>query len=126
MLISDPVASGHNPPHVVQHFVQTAQEIEAHQRSPMTKLICTMGPATRSLETLRDMIRAARGRLIMRINAAHGDAASWAKDLHLIREAARAEWEEIPIEIDTPGEKVRLGAVPSHFVLEPGDIVILS
>jgi len=52
-----------------------------------TKIVCTIGPASRNPETLESLILA--GMNVARINFAHGDLASHAQTVAAIRDAAR-------------------------------------
>ena len=51
-----------------------------------TKIICTMGPSTDNVELLQQMMLA--GMDLARFNFSHGDHASHAQRLALVREAA--------------------------------------
>lgn len=90
-----------------------------------TKIVCTIGPASASLETLTAMIRA--GMNVCRLNFAHGDFESHGKTIELIREAARAEDTRIAILADLPGPKMRMGKFAGDQVtLNNGETVVLS
>ncbi len=90
-----------------------------------TKIVCTIGPASANLDTLKQMIRA--GMNVCRLNFAHGDFASHGKTIGLIREAARAENTRIAILADLPGPKMRMGEIAGDQVtLDNGSTVVLS
>jgi len=95
----------------------------------LTKIIATVGPATSSVEVLRELIRA--GADCCRVNFSHGDGASLAPFLANIREAARLEGQETAILADIQGPKLRIGSMPragallvegSEFTLTPREI----
>lgn len=93
--------------------------------SHKTKIVCTIGPASASLDTLKQMIRA--GMNICRLNFAHGDFESHARTIGLIRDAAREEGARIAILADLPGPKMRMDKIPGgQTTLENGATVVLS
>jgi pyruvate kinase len=73
------------------------------------KIVCTMGPATENLETLRAMIRA--GMDVARVNFSHGGHDGHRKMTELVREAARLEVKPVAVLGDLQGPKIRLGCV---------------
>lgn len=66
-----------------------------------TKILCTIGPASNSEETIREM--AAGGMNAARLNTSHGDFEQYRTTIERIRRVA-----DIPIIMDTQGPKVRL------------------
>ncbi len=93
--------------------------------SHKTKIVCTIGPASASLETLTQMIRA--GMNVCRLNFAHGDFESHGESIRLIRDAARAENTRVAILADLPGPKMRMGEIAGGQVtLDNGATVVLS
>ena len=74
-----------------------------------TKIVCTIGPASRSEKVLRAMIEA--GMNVARLNFSHGDYAFHASIIRRIRRIARRL--KIPVAIlqDLQGPKVRVGAI---------------
>ena len=66
-----------------------------------TKIICTIGPASLSRETLEEMYRA--GMNGARINAAYGDVNQYKLIINNVRKVA-----EIPIIVDIKGPEIRL------------------
>jgi pyruvate kinase len=93
--------------------------------SHKTKIVCTIGPASASPETLKRMIRA--GMNVCRLNFAHGDFESHGESIRLIRDAARAENTRVAILADLPGPKMRMGEIAGGQVtLDNGATVVLS
>ncbi len=90
-----------------------------------TKIVCTIGPASRSVPVLKAMIRAGMG--VARINLSHGSLDEHREDVRNIRSIARELNRPIPILADLPGPKIRLGRLAEEpLVLKKGDEVRLT
>ncbi|MCI2425138.1 pyruvate kinase [Candidatus Acetothermia bacterium] len=90
-----------------------------------TKIVCTIGPASRDERILRKLIRA--GMDVARINFSHGTQAEHAKDIAAIRSIAQEENLPIAIMADLQGPKLRIGIInPEPLVLKEGDLIILT
>ncbi|EGD72472.1 pyruvate kinase [Salpingoeca rosetta] len=76
-----------------------------HQRK--TGIICTIGPVSRSVEKLRQLMEA--GLCIVRLNFSHGDHAYHAETIANAREAAKQMGKPIAIALDTKGPEIRTG-----------------
>lgn len=72
-----------------------------------TKIVCTLGPACESPETLKEMIRA--GMTVGRLNMAHGDFEEHAGRIRNIRQAAQETNTYIPLMLDIKGPEIRIG-----------------
>jgi len=72
------------------------------------KIVCTMGPATASLEGVRSLIDA--GMDVARLNLSHGTHADHRATYDLIRAASDASGHGVGILADLQGPKIRLGA----------------
>ncbi len=83
----------------------------SHRR---TKIIATVGPASREPETLRALIEA--GADVFRLNFSHGNAVDHAENVRRIREAAELTGKWVGILGDLPGPKLRLGDVENGRV----------
>lgn len=70
-----------------------------------TKIVCTIGPASDSKETLIKLIKA--GMSCMRINFSHGDYPEHQKKIDLLREIEKEENICVPIMLDTKGPEIR-------------------
>ena len=81
-----------------------------------SKIICTIGPASESLEVLEKMIRA--GMDIARLNFSHGDYDCHRQVISNIRSAAKAAGRRVAILGDLPGPKIRIGKLER----EPTDL----
>lgn len=89
-----------------------------------TKIVATLGPASSSPETMRQIVRA--GMDVARFNFSHGSYDDHAKRLSTLR--AISEELETPVTIlqDLQGPKVRVGQLPGgEITLAPGDLVAL-
>ncbi|MDQ3758458.1 MAG: pyruvate kinase [Actinomycetota bacterium] len=90
-----------------------------------TKIVCTIGPATRSVETMFELIQA--GADVFRFNFSHGTASDHAENVEMAREAAKRCGKEIGILGDLPGPKLRLGDLEGGVVqLETGAEVTIT
>ncbi|HEX9016222.1 MAG TPA: pyruvate kinase [Chloroflexota bacterium] len=74
-----------------------------------TKIVCTIGPASSSEETLRAMIRA--GMDVARLNFSHGTHESHAALISAVRRAAGEEGKVVAILQDLQGPRIRVGEI---------------
>ncbi len=90
-----------------------------------TKIVATIGPASREPEILERMIRA--GVDVVRLNFAHGTPDEHAETAGRVREAAELVGREIAILGDVPGPKLRIGPVAGGVAeLGRGSRVVLG
>jgi pyruvate kinase len=90
-----------------------------------TKIVATIGPASRKPATLERMIRA--GLHVARLNFSHGEFAMHAETIRMIREAAAAAGTRVAIMADLPGPKIRIGEIPEGPVeLQAGATFVLT
>jgi len=83
-----------------------------------TKIVCTLGPASQSEETLREIIRA--GMDVARINFSHGDHQTHARNIALVRRLAQEEGRVLAVLCDLQGPKLRVGKIASQVTLHEG------
>ncbi|NLX18324.1 MAG: pyruvate kinase [Desulfobulbus sp.] len=83
-----------------------------------TKIVCTIGPASDSVEMLEQMLSA--GMTVARLNFSHGDFSHHGETIRRIREAAAKVNRSVAIMADLPGPKIRIGTLAA----EPVDLVI--
>lgn len=74
-----------------------------------TRIICTMGPATDDLESIRSLI--VRGMNVARFNFSHGNHQEHARRMALVRAASAAEGIPVGLLLDTKGPEIRTGAL---------------
>ncbi|HEY2140854.1 MAG TPA: pyruvate kinase [Solirubrobacteraceae bacterium] len=87
-----------------------------------TKIVATIGPASREPETLLRMIQA--GMDVARLNYSHGTLAEHSETVRRVRDAAGRAGRPVAILQDLPGPKLRIGALREDVVeLKPGDRV---
>ncbi len=92
---------------------------------PKTKIVCTIGPACETPETIRELI--SNGMSVARLNFSHGTHQDHGKKIQIIREIARDMGKPVAILQDLGGPKIRIGHIPDPGVrIEPGQIVILT
>ena len=90
-----------------------------------TKIVATIGPATRSVETMTELIRA--GADILRLNFSHGTREEHAENIAMAREASEIAGREVGVLGDLPGPKLRIDEVEGGVVeLETGTHVTLT
>jgi pyruvate kinase len=71
------------------------------------KIVCTIGPATASLDRIRELVRA--GMDVARLHLSHGAHADHARVYSMIRQASDESGRAVGILADLQGPKVRLG-----------------
>src|SRR3954471_4650466 len=85
-----------------------------------TKIVATIGPASRDPEVLARMIEA--GMDVARLNFSHGSAEEHAKAAGLVGEAAGRGGRQCAILQDLPGPKLRIGRLRDGVAeFKPGD-----
>jgi pyruvate kinase len=87
------------------------------------KVVCTLGPASDSLDGLRRLIGA--GMDVARLNFSHGTHADHGGRLARLRDASELERKSVAALQDLCGPKIRTGTFPRKFDLPTGVDVIL-
>jgi pyruvate kinase len=89
-----------------------------------TKIICTIGPSSRSPGVLKELIN--QGMNAARLNFAHGTLAEHREDIQRIRTISKKMNRVCPILVDLPGPKIRVGKLFSEpLVLKKGERISL-
>lgn len=90
-----------------------------------TKIVCTIGPASESVEKLTQLIEA--GMNVARLNFSHGDHEEHGARIRNIREAAKQTGKTVAILLDTKGPEIRTNnMVDGAIELVAGNHVIVS
>jgi len=90
---------------------------QLQKRRRRTKIVCAIGPASREVETLLELLAA--GMNIARLNFSHGDHAYHLQTLQNIREAEQIRRKQgfechCAILMDTKGPEIRTGLLKDH------------
>jgi len=89
------------------------------------KIVCTIGPASESVETLKKLIEA--GMNVARLNFSHGSHEEHAARIENIREASRQTGKAVAILLDTKGPEIRTGSLEVDAVeLIEGNRIVLT
>jgi pyruvate kinase len=90
-----------------------------------TKIVATIGPASREPETLLAMVQA--GMDVARLNYSHGTLDEHEETVRRVRDAASKAGRPVAILQDLPGPKLRIGPLREDIVeLKPGDMVTFT
>jgi pyruvate kinase len=90
-----------------------------------TKIVATIGPASREPSTLLEMVKA--GMDVARLNYSHGTLTEHEETVRRVRDAAGRAGRPVAILQDLPGPKLRIGPLREDIVeLKPGDLVTFS
>jgi pyruvate kinase len=90
-----------------------------------TKIVATIGPASRDPDTLARMVQA--GLDVARLNFSHGDRDLHAENAARVRAASAAVGRPVAILQDLPGPKLRIGPlVDDRVELKPGERLVLA
>jgi len=89
------------------------------------KIICTLGPATDSAETIEALVRA--GMDVARLNFSHGSHADHERRLRWVREASDRVGKPVAVLLDLQGPKIRTGKMKDdRIVLQEGAEVTIT
>ncbi|MGA5691131.1 pyruvate kinase [Cytobacillus pseudoceanisediminis] len=90
-----------------------------------TKIVCTIGPASESVEKLTQLIEA--GMNVARLNFSHGDFQEHGQRIQNIREAAEKTGKTVAILLDTKGPEIRTNNMLEGAIeLRAGEDIIIS
>ncbi|MBT4942150.1 MAG: pyruvate kinase [Candidatus Magasanikbacteria bacterium] len=90
-----------------------------------TKIVCTLGPATETEETISALVDA--GMNVARLNFSHGSYENHAMIIERIRTVAKQKGVTVSILQDLQGPKIRVGVLPEEgIVLEDGVDVVFD
>jgi len=99
---------------------QTSESASQKVREPpmsRTKIVATIGPRTNNAQSIAELVDA--GMDVARLNGAHGDRAWHSRAIDLLRTVAP----DVPIILDLPGRKVRIGRLDRTRSCQVGDLV---
>ncbi|MDG0972250.1 MAG: pyruvate kinase [Porticoccaceae bacterium] len=86
-----------------------------------TKIICTIGPASESIEMLEQLANS--GMNVARLNMSHGDHESHAKIIQAIQSLNKKLNHPIAVLLDTQGPEIRTGDMANDLHLNEGDTI---
>ena len=90
-----------------------------------TKVVCSIGPASASVETIEKMIDA--GMSTARFNMSHGTHQSHSELINAVKMARKNKNKPIAIMIDTKGPEIRIKQFKNGSVnLQDGDTFVLT
>ena len=89
-----------------------------------TKIVCTLGPATSSVETLVKLVQT--GMDVARLNFSHGTHEEHSAMMEKIREASSLTGEPIAILMDLQGPKIRTGRLKEPMELKEGEKLVIT
>lgn len=90
-----------------------------------TKILCTLGPACDTVDTLREMMRS--GMAAARLNMAHGELEEHAERIRKVREAADSLGLFVPVLMDIKGPEIRIGKLKVPYIeLQADDTIVLT
>src|SRR5690554_1565136 len=110
---------------VLQRISEQAKRKRMSLPDHKTKIVCTIGPASRSRETLSRMLLA--GMNVARLNLSHGSFDEHRENIRNIRTAAEDTGLPVTILLDLPGPKIRIGDLAYEpLELHKGETVTLT
>ncbi len=92
---------------------------------PLTKIVCTLGPATERPAVIRAMLHA--GMTVARLNFSHSTAEEAERCATMVRRLAQEEGRYVALMGDLQGPKIRVGELPAEGLeLRTGQEVVLA
>ena len=93
--------------------------------SNKTRIVCTIGPASNSVEVMEQLLEA--GMNVARLNFSHGEFSGHGQVIENLRAASRSSGHRVAIMADLPGPKIRIGKlVEEPIELNDGDTLVLT
>ncbi len=90
-----------------------------------TKIVCTIGPASESVETLVELMNA--GMNVCRLNFSHGDFEEHGNRIKNIREASKITGKRVALLLDTKGPEIRTHDMKDGKIdFKIGDVVRIA
>ena len=90
-----------------------------------TKIVCTIGPTSISLPIIEELVNS--GMNVARLNFSHGSFEEQKEKIDGIRQVAEQLKRNIPILIDLPGAKMRVGKLKIEpMMLKRGESIVLT
>lgn len=90
-----------------------------------TKIVCTIGPASESLDRLKQLLEA--GMNVARLNFSHGDYEEHGNRIKNIRQAMKETGKTCAILLDTKGPEIRTGVLKEESIeLVEGETIVLT
>lgn len=89
-----------------------------------TKIICTLGPSTNSVDRIIELIHA--GMDISRMNFSHGSHADHKARIEMVREASKITGKQVAILQDLQGPKIRVGELEKTVLLKQGEKLTIT
>ncbi|MEO9475279.1 MAG: pyruvate kinase [Cyclobacteriaceae bacterium] len=90
-----------------------------------TKIVATVGPASRDIDTLRQLIRS--GANVFRLNFSHGSHEDHQKTIEMVRDLNEELGTHVALLQDLQGPKIRVGQVKDGAVpIKPGQQLIIT
>ncbi|MEP4534837.1 MAG: pyruvate kinase [Cyclobacteriaceae bacterium] len=90
-----------------------------------TKIVATVGPASRDIDTLRQLIRS--GANVFRLNFSHGSHEDHQKTIEMVRNLNEELGTHVALLQDLQGPKIRVGQVKDGAVpIKPGQQLIIT
>ena len=89
-----------------------------------TKIVCTIGPASESLEVMKELMLA--GMNVARINFSHGSYKEQENRINTVKKAREELNLPVALLLDTKGPEIRIGKILNNYaMLEKGEIFTL-
>ena len=93
--------------------------------SNKTRIVCTIGPASNSVEVMEQLLEA--GMNVARLNFSHGEFSGHGQVIENLRAASRSSGHRVAIMADLPGPKIRIGKLAEEPIeLNDGDTLVLT
>lgn len=89
-----------------------------------TKIICTIGPSSNTVEMLRSMYKA--GMNAVRLNMSHGDHENHRKVIRSVKAINQKIKDSIPVLMDLEGPEIRTGKLENDVLLKDGSVITVS
>ncbi len=90
---------------------------------PRTKIVCTLGPATRTKEQIRALMQA--GMNVARVNFSHGTHEQHTETVRIVRELAAELGQPVALLGDLQGPRIRIGDLSAKRHLAVGQLLTL-
>ena len=103
-----------------------AMESKPVREGSKTRIICTLGPASRSVEVIKSLLKS--GMKIARFNFSHGTHEYHLETLTALRQACKELKVDCGVLLDTKGPEVRSGFLKDHqaILLEKGQPLTIT